>query len=162
MPPAVLPPAVNANLPEPVVALFQGLGFTDPAGVAGAAEIAFCDLEPGVTQADLMMRHARRRLADWFAVVLDRAELDDDAMLAAGRAAYLLADAARRWPEHFLSDDPLPRAMRQALRRVAPMPVPQPTPAVMVDQPLDPLSAGHALRALFGWRGVGTALRRPA
>ena len=108
-----------------------------------------------------MLRHAKQRLADWFAAVLDGADLEADATLAAGRAAYILTGAARRWPEHFLSDDPLPRAMSHALLRLAPVPVPEPTPAVMVDQSLDPLSAGHALRALLGWVPV-PAQRRTA
>lgn len=153
---------VNINMPDDVIAFFQGLGFTDPAALSGAIETAFCDVDSSTMPAPALLDHARRRTADWFAVVLNRSEREDDAILTIGRAAYLLTDAARRWPEHFLSEEPLPQAMEQALRRVSPVPVPRAKPTPMLDQPLDPVWAGEPLKRIFGWWSPEAAERRPA
>lgn len=153
---------VNINMPDPVLAFFQALGFTDPAALSGAIETAFCDVDPAAMPAPALLDHARRRTADWFAAVLNRGERSDDAILTIGRAAYLLTDAARRWPEHFLSEDPLPPAMEQALRRVSPVPVPRAMPTPMLDQALDPVWAGEPLKRIFGRWSPEAAERRPA
>lgn len=153
---------VNINMPDTVLSFFQALGFTDPAALSGAVETAFCDVDPSAMTATALVDHARRRTADWFAVVLNRSEKSDDAVLTIGRAAYLLTDAARRWPEHFLSEDPLPPAMEQALRRVSPVPVPRSKPTPMLDQPLDPVWAGDPLKRIFGRWSPEAAERHPA
>jgi hypothetical protein len=142
--------ASPARLPETVRAFLAALGFDTPTALAAAAEAVFCDIDPATAHEAALLAYAKRRVADWFAVILDLSQRDDEAILSIGRAAYLLARAGTRWPEHFLSEDPLPHAMVAALHHTKPQPLPLPQPAAMVDQPLDSVLDSDTIRRLLG------------
>jgi hypothetical protein len=135
---------------HPALAAFlKGLGFATPQAIDAAIDMAFCDVDATALSPAARFDHLRRRVVDWFAHVLDRSDANDEAILSAGRVAFLLTGAARRWPEHFLAEEGLPEGMIAALRAVAPRPVPAATPRRMADQALDPMTAGDALRGLL-------------
>jgi hypothetical protein len=130
-------------------AFLRGLGFTTPRAIDAAIDAAFCDVDVSTLSPAARFDHLHRRVVDWLAHVLDRSDANDEAILSAGRVAFLVTGAARRWPEHFLAEEALPEGMIAALRAVAPRPVPAMTPRRMVDQALDPMTAGDALRGLL-------------
>ncbi len=86
----------------------------------------------------------------WFADVLGRPESEAARALAAGRVAWLVAQAGRRWPLTLLSDTP-PLAVTEALRRGLPaLPPPllgDPMPAAELERRRLPSFAARPLRA---------------
>jgi len=92
---------------------------------------------PEAELADLAIAEAEADLNRWFGLVLGAELIGDQPPARAGRAAYLLCGAGRRWPECFLSADPLPEHVIEALRNAVPPATPPAQPGSMPEQALD-------------------------
>jgi hypothetical protein len=96
-------------------------------------------------------RQAMRRLGEWFSRHLGQPDLDPDQAFLIGRAAFVAADAAKRWPGVLLADAP-PAEFIEALAAQAPRLSPALPPLQMVAQPLEAPSLLAPVTALI--RGV--------
>ena len=109
---------------------------------------------PEAELADLAIAEAEADLNRWFAGVLGTELIGDQPPARAGRAAYLLCGAGRRWPGCFLSPDPLPEHVAAALRDAVPPATPPAHPGSMPEQALESWRlrdlVGAGLRALLG------------
>lgn len=103
----------------------------------GAAELA-----------NLVIAEAEADLNRWFGLVLGAELIGEQPPARAGRAAYLLCGAGERWPECFLSSDPLPEQIIEALRNAVPPATPPARPGPMPDQALESWSIKDLLGAL--------------
>ena len=74
---------------------------------------------------------AEQAAGRWFAAVLGLGETDSAKALAAGRLAWLAADAAQRWPLALFGDTP--PVVIEAIRRAAPA-----LPPLMLRDPMPP------------------------
>jgi hypothetical protein len=92
---------------------------------------------PEAELADLAIAEAEADLNRWFGLVLGAELIGDQPPARAGRAAYLLCGAGRLWPECFLSADPLPEHVIEALRNAVPPATPPAQPGSMPEQALD-------------------------
>jgi hypothetical protein len=127
---------------------FLSFGFDESAALERLIERALAALDP----AEDVVAQVRRRVEAWFIDSLGlatAASIDAEAM---GRAAFLLSDAAQRWPQHFLDSEAPPAEMIDALRLAAPLPIPHPA-VTMPEQNLSPVWSLGPMRQL---------LRRPA
>jgi hypothetical protein len=73
----------------------------------------------------LAMRVAQDRIGAWFARVFGAGEGADERLRARGRLALVLTGLPERWPQYFLSDDPLPEELTTAMRHCAFQPGPE-------------------------------------
>jgi hypothetical protein len=96
--------------------------------------------------ADLAIAEAEVDLNRWFGLVLGAEVIGDQPPVRAGRAAYLLCGAGERWPECFLSADPLPEHVAKALRAAVPPATPPAQAGSMPEQALE----SWRLRDLLG------------
>jgi hypothetical protein len=80
-------------------------------------------------------RRAMRRIGEWFARHLGQPELDPEQAFLIGRAAFVAADAAKRWPGVLLAD--APPEFVEALVAQAPRLSPALPALPMVAQPLE-------------------------
>ena len=101
---------------------------------------------PEAELAGLAIAEAEGDLNRWFGLVLGAELVGDQPPARAGRAAYLLCGAGQRWPECFLSSDPLPEHVAEALRNAVPPATPPAQPGSMPEQALD----SWRLRDLLG------------
>lgn len=151
-------PAEGAERAERLARILRSLGFRDPLLLGRTVERLLAD--PAMpADAAAAAAQVERRAALWFAALLD--ETPDERTAAAGRAAFLLAGAAQRWPDAFLAPGEPPAALVAALRRAVPVAVPEPLPGAMIDQSLDWSSPLALVRRLFG-RGERKVLSRSA
>src|SRR5512143_390161 len=81
-------------------AFFRGFGFTDPVRISHL--IGCVATDPSATP-EQAMDHAERQVAAWFRTVLGLDAMPVWQSVALGRAAFLQADGARRWPDGFLA-----------------------------------------------------------
>ena len=103
---------------------------------------------PEAELADLVIAEAEADLNRWFGVVLGEELIGDQPPARAGRAAYLLCGAGQQWPECFLSPDPLPEHVTQALRNAVPPSTPPVQPGSMPEQAMEPWSLKDLLGTL--------------
>lgn len=96
--------------------------------------------------AELVIAEAEADLNRWFGRVLGAELIGDQPPVRAGRAAYLLCRAGERWPECFLSADPLPEHLVEALRGAVPPATPPSHAGSMPEQALE----SWRLRDLLG------------
>lgn len=150
----------QAGTAAALVAWLRGFGFTDPVLLARTVDRLLAD--PALpADGPAAVAHAERRAAAWFAAVLGEDLAPAGRAAVAGRAAFLLADAARRWPDDFLGEGEPPAALVTALRRDVPVAAPEPVPGAMADQSLDWTSPVDLVRRLFA-RPERKALQRSA
>lgn len=122
-------------------------------------------LHPGKDAVALAMHLAEQRLDAWFQSVLGPPEGSGEAHFGArGRLAVLMADVPTRWPAHFLSEQPPPPELIEAMRTSYLAAGPELAFSNMAPRPLDlgPVAsvAGETwrtfrrlplLRSLVGW-----------
>jgi hypothetical protein len=84
----------------------------------------------------LAMKVAHTQIGQWFARIFPEGDWSDERFRARGRLALLLTDMPGRWSQHFLSPEPLPEELAEAMRTCAFQPGPElhftnmpPTPA---------------------------------
>lgn len=131
-------------------AYFRGFGFAESVALDRLVERALAAV--GSASPDEVVAQIRPRVEAWFADCLGLAITASGDAETIGRAAFLLSDAAHRWPEHFLEAETPPAEMVEALRLAAPLPIPRPA-VTMSEQSLAPLWSVGPIRQL---------LRRPA
>lgn len=96
------------------------------------------DQQPPASLTGLAMEEAERVLAAWFEDVLPESAPDaDGAVSVQGRAALLLADAPKRWPEQVLRPGPWPQGFVTTLRQALWRAHPDRRPTRMTPHPLD-------------------------
>ncbi|XXF77961.1 hypothetical protein P2318_33655 [Myxococcaceae bacterium GXIMD 01537] len=141
------PPETHAAL----AAFFQGFGFSSEADLAALATWV---LVPHGLRAEPRdaLAVARAKVELWLAAVLEPLP-PEAALLARGRAAFVLSDAARRGARVF-TDGPesLPEDFARALRAALPVPTPAPRP---VDMPEQRLVLNPLAELLRRWWRVG-------
>jgi hypothetical protein len=101
---------------------------------------------PEADLADLAIAEAEADLNRWFDRVLGAEVIGEEPPVRAGRAACLLCRAGERWPECFLSTDPLPKHVVEALRSAVPPATPPAHAGSMPEQALE----SWRLRDLLG------------
>lgn len=127
-------------------AFFRGFGFTDPVEIGRLIDRVAAGAV--ATPAEAVAR-AERQVAAWVRTVLGLGTGPDWQVTALGRAAFLRAEGARHWPDRFLAAGDPPAALVAALRRELPVAVPEPVPAAMPEQSLDPITLPYLVRRLF-------------
>src|SRR5690606_37524718 len=75
---------------------------------------------PEIDLAAIALSEAEADVNQWFEAVLGPELIGDQPPARIGRAAYLLCGAGDRWPECFLSREPLPQDLTRALRDAVP------------------------------------------
>ena len=125
----------------PILDMLRSFGIADANALyALAARLS------AAADADDPARGARTVIGQWFARLLERADLEPEDAFRLGRAAFAAAGGDRRWPKALLADD-TPGALSELLRQSLPCPCPAADQAAMVVQSLDPpvpLAAGAA------------------
>lgn len=147
--PASHRPAPRAATAERLAAWLRCFGFTDPAAQARIVCRVLADPALPADDPAAALAHAERRAAAWFAAVLGEELVPPGRAGSIGRAAFLLADAAQRWPESFLCAGQPPAALIAALRRAVPYAVPEPLPSAMPYQSLAWIKPAELVRLLF-------------
>jgi hypothetical protein len=137
----------------PVLDLLRSLGVRDPNTLYALAARLPADGAEDPAHA------ARVILGEWFARLLDRADVDADQAFLIGRAAFVAVDGGNRYPGALMTDEP-PGDFREELCRNAPLAVPAAAPAVMMVQSLDPPAVLAPIAALF--RSARTKRTKPA
>lgn len=64
----------------------------------------------------LAMKVAHTQIGLWFAQIFPEGDWNDERFRARGRLALLLTDMPGKWSQHFLSADPLPPEIVEAMR----------------------------------------------
>jgi hypothetical protein len=82
--------------------------------IIGAAQSSAAARDGG-EPVTLAMREANARIGAWFERLIGTANGDDARFHARGRLAVIMAEVPRRWPQHFLSPDPLPEDLIAAV-----------------------------------------------
>ena len=141
---------VETEAAQQLRAYFRSFGFDEAAALDQLVERALAAVGPAKQAGDMIAR-IRQEVEAWFIDSLGLSIAASGDAEAIGRAAFLLSDAAHRWPGHFLDAEP-PAEMIDALRLAAPIPIPHPA-VTMVEQSLVPLWSLGPVRQL---------LRRPA
>jgi len=126
----------------PILDLLRSFGFEDSNTLYSlAARLPAADIDDPT-------RAARIAIGQWFARLLDQAELDAEEAFLLGRAAFTAVDCNRRRPESFLAEE-VPGELVSRLRLSLRVSCPPDTPAVMMVQPLDPPAPFAAVVAWF-------------
>jgi len=107
------PRAFSADAERRARTFLRGVGVEDEYALRELAR-RLTRLAPG-GGADALAGAAGR----WFANLLGRPEIEADKALAAGRVAWLSAEAGKRWPVALFADSP-PLALAEQLRRNLP------------------------------------------
>lgn len=116
-------------------AFFQGFGFTKQEELTRLADWVLAGW-PG-TGPEEAVAFARIRMEKWLAGALGPVHAGSGALLARGRAAFVLCGGARWGVEVLLNGSgTLPKEARRELRASVPVPVPASLPAVMPEQQL--------------------------
>lgn len=98
--------------------------------------------------ADAEAGEARAAIGQWFAQLLGLSQLDTEVAFHLGRAAFVMSDAADRWPMALLADE-VPSEFTTHLRQALPTGCPPDMPAVMAIQPLDSPALLFVVSSLF-------------
>ncbi len=62
------------------------------------------------------MTEADRTMAVWFDKILQQEDIQHKRISTRGRLALLMGDVPKRWPEHFLLEEQVPKSMADAMR----------------------------------------------
>ncbi|WNG37911.1 hypothetical protein F0U61_32695 [Archangium violaceum] len=124
---------------------FRSFGFTTDGDLSRLAEWVLEGTHGAGPQDAVAL--ARARMEDWLAGVFDVAHAGGRALLARGRAAFVLCEAAR-WGAGVLTAGPgaLPVDLARALRAAVPVPAPEENPTTMPEQQLVLWPLGELLR----------------
>ncbi|WP_119459068.1 hypothetical protein [Rhodospirillaceae bacterium SYSU D60014] len=142
---------VDSDAVQRLRTYFLGFGFDESVALERLIERALAALDPAERAEDVVAQ-IRRRVEVWFIDSLGLAMAASVDAEAIGRVAFLLSDAAQRWPQYFLDAEAPPVEMIDALRLAAPLPIPHPA-VTMPEQNLSPVWSLGPVRQL---------LRRPA
>jgi hypothetical protein len=118
----------------PVLDLLRSLGVSDANTLYALAARLPTPAADGVGDPT---RAARVILGEWFARLLNRADLDAEQAFLVGRAAFVAVDGGNRYPGALMTEEP-PAEFCAELRRNMPLPTPAAAPAAMPVQSLDP------------------------
>ncbi|WP_257457949.1 hypothetical protein [Archangium lipolyticum] len=115
-------------------AFFRSFGFTQEGDLALLTEWTLG--AHGAEPRDALAL-AQARMEDWLARALGPSLAGGGALLARGRAAFVLCEGAR-WGAAVLTEEsaPVPVELERALRASVPVPAPLPLPASMPEQQL--------------------------
>ncbi|EPX56045.1 hypothetical protein D187_007387 [Cystobacter fuscus DSM 2262] len=140
-----------AGTREALDAFFRSFGFSQESDLSRLAVWALGARRVDSREAALAL--ARERMEHWLAEALGQAHVAHGALLARGRAAFVLCEGAR-WGAAVLLSAPgaLPVEFTRALRASVPVPAPRPLPTTMPEQTLTTWSLGELLRR---WWRVG-------
>jgi hypothetical protein len=92
---------------------------------------------PGAEPVERAMEAAHARIGAWFARSGHDLDWTNDRMRAQGRMALVMADLPRRWPNHFLSPDPIPPELASAMASFPILPGPGVRLSGMAPEPLE-------------------------
>jgi len=110
---------------------------------------------PDLNPTTLAAEEAERMMDAWFSEVLDEQDLTPDRVTVAGRVALLLTDGAQKNPYAFLSEEQVPPAFVQAMRRTSIEAGPDLAVSSMVPRPIDlgPITsaAGETIERIEKW-----------
>lgn len=97
--------------------------------------------QDGAEPVTLAMRETEQRIGTWFEHTLrpDGLTVSDERFQARGRLALILADVPGRWPQHFLSKNPPPDEVVQAMNGATVQAGPEVRFTNMGAQPLETL-----------------------
>ncbi|HET8726321.1 MAG TPA: hypothetical protein VFO41_02315 [Alphaproteobacteria bacterium] len=135
-PPIQASPADRAKARNAVSDYLRHFGLTEPAHIERLTERFMAEAEAAGEPASAPL-YAEQAVAAWFAAILGSRLTRPDLAEPIGRAAFLIANGAKHWPEAFLADEAAPSDLVAALRRTMPVPAPDPMPAAMVAQALE-------------------------
>ncbi|QRK07390.1 hypothetical protein JQX13_46465 [Archangium violaceum] len=130
---------------EALDAFFRSFGFTTDGDLSRLAQWVLAGKQGvGPREAEAL---ARTRMEDWLSGVFDVAHASGGALLARGRAAFVLCEGAR-WGAGVLTAGPgaLPVDLARALRAAVPVPAPEESPTTMPEQQLVLWPLGELIR----------------
>jgi hypothetical protein len=77
---------------------------------------ALAENQPADEIINLAMKVAHAQIGQWFARIFPDGDWSDERLRARGRLALLLTDMPGKWSQHFLSPEPLPEELAEAMR----------------------------------------------
>lgn len=93
--------------------------------------------EPDETPVGLAMEVTQRRIGEWLSQSGPQIDWTNERNRAQGRLALIMADLPGRWPNHFLSADPLPADLAGAILSSQILPAPGMRVSNMAPEPLE-------------------------